>query len=145
LGYSIQFGVRFFLIQSLSSWCLNFWNCVAILMRDQRFTLAGSTHSGSVKCFRISSHNKFFTESGTTCGLSTFPSILCSWWARCPLQWPHTVTHTCPWFFWSKWLAIIWYFCDLIHDMADEYLCTPSLYLFWCGGWSLHVADSLFN
>jgi hypothetical protein len=22
-----------------------------------------------------------------------FPSILCSWWARCPLQWPHTMTY----------------------------------------------------
>jgi hypothetical protein len=28
-----------------------------------------------------------------------FPSIICSWWERCPLQWPHTVTHTCSWFF----------------------------------------------
>jgi hypothetical protein len=35
--------------------------------------LVGSTPSGSVKCFRISPHNKFFTESATTCGLSAFP------------------------------------------------------------------------
>jgi hypothetical protein len=33
---------------------------VAMLVRVQRFTLAGSTPSGSVKCFRISSHNNFF-------------------------------------------------------------------------------------
>jgi hypothetical protein len=55
------------------------------------------------------------------------------------------VTHTCPWFFWSTWLSIICYFCDMIHDRAGEYLCTPSLCLFWCGAWSLRVADSLFN
>jgi hypothetical protein len=69
-----------------------------------------------------------------------FSSILCTWWARCPLQWPHTVTHTCPWFFLEHMVGH-----HLIHDMAGEYLCTPSLCLFWCGGWSLHVADSLFN
>jgi hypothetical protein len=74
-----------------------------------------------------------------------FPSILCSWWAHCPFQWPHTMTHTCPRFFWSTWFPIIWYLCDLIHEMVGEYLCMPSLCLFWCGGWSLHVANSLFN
>jgi hypothetical protein len=30
-----------------------------------------------------------------------FPFILYCLWACCPLQWPHTVTHTCPWFFWT--------------------------------------------
>jgi hypothetical protein len=43
-----------------------------------------------------------------------FPSILCSWWARCPLQWPHTIIHMCPWFFgahgWpSSDTSVIWY------------------------------------
>jgi hypothetical protein len=58
---------------------------------------------------------------------------------------PHCETYLSWFFFWSTWLAIISYFYDLIHDMAGEYLCTPSLCLFWCGGWSLHIADSLFN
>jgi hypothetical protein len=36
------------------------------------------------------------------------PSILYSWWAHCPSQWPYTVTHMCPWFFWSTWLDKLW-------------------------------------
>jgi hypothetical protein len=119
---------------------------VAMLVRVQRFTLAGSTPSGSVKCFRISSHNNFFHWVWNHVWIMCFsiPFTTAN---------GHVVPYNGPtlWdilvmiFFWSTWLAIISYFYDLIHDMAGEYLCTPSLCLFWCGGWSLHIADSLFN
>jgi hypothetical protein len=51
-----------------------------------------------------------------------------------------TLWHILALIFWSTLLAITWYFYHLIHDMAGEYLCTPSICLFWCGAWSLHVA-----
>jgi hypothetical protein len=73
-----------------------------------------------------------------------FPSILCSWWARCPLQWPHTVTHTCPWFFEhmvGNPLILLW----SVTWHGRWVLVYALSHLFWCGGWSLHAADSLFN
>jgi hypothetical protein len=42
------------------------------------------------------------------------------------------VTHTFPWFFWSTWLAIIWYFCDmwvLVYTLSVFFDVEPEAYM----------------